>query len=505
SPRGCRLFCFIATLLVGRVRFEVPVLFTLGGLAVFVMGGLTGVMVALVPFDLQAHDTYFVVAHLHAVLIGGTIFPVVGAFHYFFPLATGKHLSKRLGVITFWLMFVGFNITFLPMHVTGLWGMPRRVFTYPAGIGFDTLNLVSTLGSYILGAGMLVFMLDVFRPKGRQPLSKRNPWNAGTLEWLAEIPGRPWGVRSIPEIDGRYPLWDQPNFVRDVDEGRFYLSDAPERKRETLATSAIDAKPTQCFRVPGPTFITLWAALFTGGAFIFSTFHLWWLGGASAALAMLAILRWLWTGTALIPERETKDVGLGLELPLYVSGPSSPGWWGMFITMLGDMTAFVSLVFGYFFYWTVHDDFPPVEIPGPGLFYPAVALGLVVLAWGLVRFARSMNRRDSTAGTLFGLMASTSSSVFGAFALLLGPWTHGMDPKVHVYPAIVWVIVGWTVLHLALGALMNAYCSARRLAKRMTARHDIDIVNIELYWHFALLTTIIAVAVIAGFPELSRP
>src|SRR5690606_37431922 len=120
------------------------------------------------------------------------------------------------------------------------------------------------------------FLWDVVRPKGKQPHAKRNVWNAGTLEWLAEIQDKSWGVRSIPEIDSRYPLWDQPNFMRDVDEGRFYLPDAEEGLRETLVTSVIDAVPVQCLRVPGPSFLPFWAAVFTGGFFVLATFHWWW-------------------------------------------------------------------------------------------------------------------------------------------------------------------------------------------------------------------------------------
>ena len=228
---------------------------------------------AVAPFDFQAHDTFFIVGHLHYVLIGGTIFPIMAGFYYFFPLVKGKQLSERIGRIVFWLVLIGFNITFFPMHITGLLGMPRRVFTYPADMGFDTLNLISSLGAMILAAGFVLFLYDVVRPRTKQPLSERNPWQAGTLEWLAQMPDQPWGVRTIPIIESRYPLWEQPNFVRDVDEGRFYLPDAVEGKRETLVTTVIDAEPLQCLRVGGPTFLTFFAALFTGGFFIFATYH----------------------------------------------------------------------------------------------------------------------------------------------------------------------------------------------------------------------------------------
>jgi cytochrome c oxidase subunit I+III len=499
-PTGVQFFCFLATLLAGHVTRSVPLLYVFGGLATFVLGGLTGVMVAVVPFNFQAHDSFFVVGHLHSVLIGGTIFPVVAGFYYFFPLVGGKQLSETLGRIAFWLMFIGFNVAFLPMHLTGLRGMPRRVFTYPTGMGFDTLNLLSSIGAFILAVGIAVFVWDVFRPKRKQPYAESNLWGAGTLEWLQEMPGKPWGVRSIPEIDHRYPLWDQPHFMRDVHEGRFYLPDAEEGKRETLVTSVIDAQPIQCLRVPGPTFITHLAALFTGGFFIFGTFHWWSLAVASLVLALGAILVWLWTGTAPIPEKEEKNIGLGLTLPLYTSGPNSVGWWAMFITMLGDLTAFVCLVFGYFFYWTINDEFPPAPSLGPGVVWPTLAAVLLLTAWALTLLARRWNRRDCVVGFYVGLLFAVALSVAGGGALLAGPWVTGLDPASHAYPATVWILVIWTVIHIAIGMIMQLYCLARRLAGRMTARCDIDMHNVALYWHFTVFTVVITVAVIAGFP-----
>jgi len=502
-PTGLQIFCFLATMLAGRMTVSVPVLFTLGGLSTFIIGGLTGVMVALAPFDFQAHDTFFVVGHLHYVLIGGSIFPVVAGFYYFFPLVKERKLSERAGRVAFWLMLAGFNVAFLPMHWSGLLGMPRRVYTYPEGLGLEWLNLVSTIGAFILASGIAVFVVDVFRPKRNAPPSERNPWKAGTLEWLTEMADTKWGIRSIPEIDSRYPLWDQPDFERDVDEGRFYLPDAEEGRRETLVTSVIDAAPAQCLRLPGPTFLTLWAAVLTGGIFIFSTFHLWWAALASGVAATAVILVWLWTGTADIPEKAHKDVGLGLTLPLYASGSESVGWWAMLITMLGISAAFVSLVFAYFFFWTIHEDFPPRQ--GAATLAAACVAGgaLALLSWALTLAARYCNGRD-VAAAFYGAMAGSIASAFAAGGVLLaGPWRAGLDPAAHVYPAIVWSLVGWTVLQLALGVLMNSYCIARRLAGRMTARFDIDIHNVALYWHFVAATVALTVATVGLSPLIA--
>lgn len=502
-PTGIQIFVLIATVLAGRVIFSVPMLYAAGALAIFVLGGLTGVMIAIVPFDWQAHDSYFIVAHLHYTLIGGMLFPIVGAIYYYFPLINGKEMSDKFGRAAFWLLFAGFNIAFLPMHVTGLLGMPRRVYTYQAGDGFDTLNLVSSVGAYIIAAGVLLVSWDLLRPKAKEPFAKRNPWNAGTLEWVQEMPGELWGIRTIPRISTRYPLWQQENLLHDIDTGAFYLADAEEGRRETVVTTPVEAEPIQCLRVPGPTWKTLFAAAFTGAAFFFATFHWWWPALAASVLALASILAWLWTGTAEIPETGSKDIGLGLTVPLYASGSRSVGWWAMLVTMIGDLTALVSLVFGYFYYWTIHGDFPRASTPGPGMGWPLTAGLLILSAWLLTRQARNSNRMDSAVGFHAALALAVIAAGAGAVAMLCGPYVHGMDPTAHVYPAIVWLFAIWSACHILLGVIMQVYCIARRLAGRMTAQYDIDICNTTLYWHFVLVTVVITVAVLAFLPELS--
>jgi cytochrome c oxidase subunit I+III len=291
--------------------------------------------------------------------------------------------------------------------------------------------------------------------------------------------------------------------MRDVDEGRFYLPDAEEGERETLVTSSIDAEPEQCLRVPGPSFLPMIAAAFTGGAFIFPTFHMYAEGLVSGALAIGAILAWLWTGTAVIPEKPEKDVGLGLRLPIYMSGSRSVGWWAMFITMLGDMTAFLSLVFGYFFYWTVHADFPPQASPGPGLAWPLLGLALLLGSWLSTLLARGWNGRGHVQAMRVALVAAVALAGLGGAALLAGPWANGLDPTAHVYPAIVWILLIWTTLHVGTGVIMQLYCVAGSLAGRLTPSHDIDIWNVTLFWHFVAATALITVAVVALFPMVA--
>ena len=290
------------------------------------------------------------------------------------------------------------NLTFFPMHLTGLRGMPRRVWTYPEGLGWDGLNLLSTAGAYLTAAGIAVFVWDVIRPKGGQPQIARNPWGAGTLEFAHDVPEEAWGLRSIPHVSTRYPLWDQPKILERIDGGRFYLPDAEEGLRETLVTSVIDARPIQIQRVTGPAWITMAAAGFTGGAFILPTFSIYGPAAICGALAATCVIVWLWTSTARVPEAETKDAGLGLRLPTYASGPDAVGWWGMWITMLGDATAFASLVFGFFFYWTARPDFPPAGAAHADPYLAALFAGLAFGAWGGRRSRAPPQRRRPCRG-----------------------------------------------------------------------------------------------------------
>jgi cytochrome c oxidase subunit I+III len=503
-PTGIQIFAFIATLWAGRVVWSTPLLYAVGSIAVFVIGGLTGVMVAIAPFDWQAHDTYFVVAHLHYVLIGGTLIPLFGGLYYYWPLITGKKLSDRIGRTAFWLLFVGVNLTFFPMHFSGLMGMPRRVFTYPAELGIQGFNLASTIGSYVFAGGVLLVCIDLALSP-RRPKAERNPWKAGTLEWLAHPDDEDWGIRSVPIIQSRYPIWDQKDFVRKVDEGRFFLPDAEEGRRETIVTTVLDARPLQVLRLGGPSWKPMATAVVLGSVFILTTYHLYWwaLVGAVATLGM--VLWWLWTGTAEIPEKDEKPIGHGMKLPLYISGASASGWWAMFITMLADATAFAGLVFGYFFFWTRHDDFPPSGpgMDGPGSFWPMVALALTLTSWAMTVAARETNARGrvGAARLLLGVGALLTLGALGAG--LAGPWLSDLQPKLHVYPAIVWTLAIWTAAHSGVGAICQLYALARSLAGRMTPRHDADVRNITVYHHFLAVTAIVTYATIGLFPGVA--
>jgi cytochrome c oxidase subunit I+III len=499
-PTALQIACLVATVLAGRLVPSVPMLFAVGALAIFVLGGLTGVMVALAPFDFQAHDSYFVVAHLHYVLVGGMLFPVIAAFYYYFPLIRFRTLSERLGKWVFWILFVGFNLAFLPMHLSGLAGMPRRVHTYSGASGLGPLNLVSTIGAFVFAAGFLLFLADVLRPRRRQALAASNPWSAGSLEWISPNPKPSYTPRSIPSVCTRYPLWQQPDLRKEVAEGRHYLPDTEQGYRETLITGTLDAEPQQCLRVPGPSFLPLIAAALTGSAFICSTFYWWAAAAISALAATVALLRWLWIRPGDGCSDAPVHVGRGRFLPVYASGPHSVGWWAMFLLMLADAAAGLSLVFSYLFYWTVHGDFPDRPPLAPAADAWAVATVCMLGAWAGVLAACRLTARSRHIGTGMALGVALLLSIAATSGLLSGPHAAAIDPRSSAYAAMVWLICIWCAAHAALGALMQSYCLARLLAGKIDALHDAELLNLRLYQHFALLTVLLGLALLWLFP-----
>lgn len=502
-PTGIQIFCFLATLLLGRSVASVPMLFTGGALAIFVFGGLTGVMVALVPFDWQAHDSYFVVAHLHYTLIGGMLFPLMAGIWYWYPFITERMLSPRLGRWSFWLMFAGFNIAFLPMHWTGVMGMPRRIWTYAAETGWGPINMVSTVGAFLFAAGFALFAWDVLRPKRNEPPAPRNPWEAGTMEWAKEVPGKPWGCRSIPLITTRYPLWEQEDLMGQIDRGEWFLPDAREGRREMIVTDILDARPIFVQRVTGPSYKSLLAAILLGAVFILGTFKLWLAAVLCGAGFTATVLWWLWADTARIPEEEEKDCGRGLRLPVYMSGNASVGWWAMFITMVGDMTAFFGLVFAYFFFWTVHPEFPPEGTRPPSFAWLTLGAALLGAAWALVAGALRWNGQARTGRARLALALAGLPALLGMAALAQACLVSGLDPTRHAFDATCWVLVLWLGAHMLVALIMLGYCFARSRAGILTPRHDADLRNSALYWHFMLATALLVYALLALFPLLS--
>jgi cytochrome c oxidase subunit I+III len=283
-PAGVQIFAWIATLWDGKPRIRTPLLFVIGFVVVFVLGGLTGVMLASVPLDLQVHDTYFVVAHFHYVLIGGAVFPLLGGLYFWFPKFTGRLLSERIGTWNFWLLFVGFNVTFFPMHILGLMGMPRRVYTYPAGMGWDLWNQVATVGAFLIAASVLLFVGNVLISLRHGQPAGENPWEASSLEWAVASPPPAYNFAHTPVVTGREPLWEgTPDRLEGLATDR----------REILVTSVFEAEPIMRHVSATPSLWPLATAVATAALFIGSIFHEWAVVWGSLPVAA-ALVGWMW-------------------------------------------------------------------------------------------------------------------------------------------------------------------------------------------------------------------
>jgi cytochrome c oxidase subunit I len=208
-PTGVKIFNWMGTMWFGSLQFRTPMYFAVGFIAMFIIGGLSGVMHSSPPADLQQNDTYFIVAHFHYVLFGGSIFALTAGAYYWWPKMSGRMLDEGLGKLHFWLMLIGFNLTFFPMHMVGLNGMPRRTYTYPKELGFETLNQIETAGAFILGLSFLVFLVNVLKTSRKPRSAAADPWNGATLEWAIPSPPPEWNFDTLPAVDGRDPLWEQ--------------------------------------------------------------------------------------------------------------------------------------------------------------------------------------------------------------------------------------------------------------------------------------------------------
>jgi cytochrome c oxidase subunit I+III len=294
-PTAIQIFCWIATLARGRLNLQTPLLFALAFFFILVAGGLTGIMVASVPLDYQLHDTYFVVAHLHYVLIGGAVFPLFGAFYYWFPKLTGRLMSERLGKWNFWLFFIGFNVAFWPMHHLGVRGMPRRVYTYPEGMGWENLNLVATIGAVTIAVSVLIFIINAVVSFKKGNLAGENPWGAATLEWATQSPPPAYNFDRIPIVRARDPLWELVPERRpeaNVSEPT-HVTGLAEKTREVLITTVVDAMPDHRLVFPEPTVWPFVSAVVVTAFFIGSIFTPWALVWAAIPIAV-AVTAWFW-------------------------------------------------------------------------------------------------------------------------------------------------------------------------------------------------------------------
>jgi cytochrome c oxidase subunit I+III len=479
-PAGIQVFSWIGTFWRGRVRADAQTLFVLGFLFTFVMGGLTGVMVAVLPFDWQVHDTYFIVAHLHYVLVGGVVFPLFAALYHWLPLGNGHRLSERLGRWVFALVFGGFHLAFFPMHVVGLLGMPRRVYTYPAGLGWEPYNLASSLGAAALAAGVLLLAADVVRTVRRPQQPHGNPWSAATLEW---VPSQNYAMRSIPQVESREPLWQRPTLVDEVTSGQHWLPGTATGARETLVTGPRGAELRHLIVLPGPSALPVVAAFGTAAFFLLLTVK--WVATAFAfgLLALACILAWLWQ-TDRLPEARTAEVGDGVRVPIGAVRTASHSWWATVIVVLVDLTVFASMAFAHVHVALLADVCPP---PGAAL-PPLERLLAACLAFGasgalLWAYGRPLGLRALHAGRTLALVVPAAALAVAGLVLLLGAHQAvDLVPRANAWSATVAALLSYVGLHAVLIAVLAGYLLARAGAGLLTVRQRATYDNAALLW-----------------------
>jgi len=456
-PTGVQIFAWIGTMWKGRPELRLPMLHLLGFFFTFVIGGLTGVMVAVVPFDWQAHDTAFITAHLHYVLFGGFVFPIFAGLYYWMPHVTGRRRFFHLGELAFALVFLGFHVTFLAMHWVGLLGQRRRISTYSPEDGWTAINLISSVGSFVLAIGIAMILIDVILHALTASRGKRNPWHAGTLEWAMITPPPAYNFASLPHVSSREPLADDPDLPVRLAKGQGYLGTPRHGWRETLTVEIATGKPDMHVIYPANTRLPILMSAVTGVFFLSLLLKFYWT--VPLAVIGVAILAWRWVwGLGRTDDLDAQALGHDITVPHAAMTDRSPGWWGSLFLLTANATFFGSLLFGFAFLWTIAPGWPP-----PAWFMasvPELALGLAGTVLGPVamRAAIRTNRRGGNPVAGLALVLAGAIALALAFIFLLA---RTPPPTEHAYGATLFVLGSYGLFHAALATLMTAFLVAR--------------------------------------------
>jgi cytochrome c oxidase subunit I len=469
-PTGVKIFNWLATMWGGSLRFRTPLYFACGLIALFTIGGISGVMQAVVPFDWQVTDTFFIVGHLHNVLFAGTVFGVFAGFYYWFPKMTGRLLDDRVGKWHFWTMAVGFSLTFFPMYALGLLGMPRRVYTYASDLGWNDLNLVSSIGGYILAVSITIFFVNVLRSWRSGEEAGDNPWDAWTLEWATTSPPAPDNFTSLPAVNSARPLWDLKH-PDDPDEPGW--SDAAESVER-----ASNGDPGPHDALPAHAHETL-VPLFTGMAVLVMA-----LGLLTSLLVSLFGILFLFVVAALwistrFPETES--------LPPPNARFTTPGL-GMLV-FLGSETVFFGSLLAAAVHLRIHTG--TIGEFGLGLVLPAVNT-VVLLSSGIAAHYALVNLRKGRSGWFSFLVVVTV--VLGAAFLGGQAWeyTHvGFGLSSGIEGSVFFTLTGFHGAHVTVGILVLTYIFIRITRQRRFAAKTpgggsaLGLMEAgTYYWHF---------------------
>lgn len=491
---GIQIFAWISTLWLGKPRFTIPMLYALGFIVTFVAGGITGVMVASAGFNAQVHDTYFIVAHLHYVLIGGMLFPIFAALYHWWPKFTGRIAEGAAGHVAFWLIFVGFHTTFFPMHLTGMWGMVRRVYTYAEGFGLDFVNLLSTVGAFILAAGVLTLIVSLLAAYRSGRPAGRDPWQADSLEWFTDSPVSDANWTEIPAVTSRHPGWDNVEPPAEHTQMARAFDTYPDTFRASPMTSTVQADPVGAVHLPSPT---IWPLVPPVGLVLTAVGLLvesYLVGGLGLAVLLAGLGGWAYRSERDMDEQITAPIASKYKLESL--GPAGIGWWA-------GLSAGVVLIIGVStiafsaFYLQVN----AASWPGSGLVdQPVLSVAVLVLCalglggtwWG----SQLVRGRDRTAATMrvpHVVAALAALLAAGAAAMLVVViWVRaGLDPTTHAYNSAMLVLLAAQVLVIAFAAAGTSAALLSRLLHRRDSRPGIMLQNSAIVWAASIVTWIV--------------
>ena len=531
-PTGVKIFNWLATMWGGSLRFRTPLYFTSGFIAMFVIGGLTGVSLAVVPFDWQVTDSYYLVAHFHNVLFGGTLLGVLAGLHYWYPKATGRMLSERLGKTSFWVIFLGFNLTFMPMYVLGILGMPRRVYTYDAGLGWEPFNLVSSIGGMVIATGIVILIYNFISSLRRGSPAGDDPWDAWTLEWATTSPPPAYNFDTLPPVLGPRPLWD----LKNPDRPDWLLSGQPEPQipvGETLAAEPPGARASATPATGTGETQTATDATEIGSVAAFGTAPGTGVAGATgtqgheagpgnssipliAALAVIAVAAG-GLGAPLIPALGGVFL-LGTlvawalqrwEDSTYLSGGlRPPGVTGMLLFIGSEAVFFAALFYTYVHLRYRAEAWPPAGMPALDAGLPAINTLILLTSglfahWGFSGLAKRRKVRFT-----FGTSVAVILGVL--FLSLQGvEWSRvGFGLSDGVYGSVFFTLTGFHGAHVTAGILLLIVAGFRALRGNWSS----DVTTTELglseagtyYWHFVDVVWIILFLLIYIWPATSQ-
>ena len=505
-PAGVQIAVWVATIWTGRPVWRTPFLFVIGFLVIFVVGGITGIMTAAVPFDLQAHDSYFVVGHLHYVLIGGVAFPIFAGVYYWFPKFTGKLLDERLGKWNFWLLFIGVNVAFFPMHQVGLMGMPRRVYTYQAGMGWEIYNLISTIGVLIIVPGIGVFVWNVIRSYRRGEPAGANPWNSDSLEWAVPSPPAEHGWSILPIVRSRHPLWDQDDLHRGPEPlERFVnaLSRWPLKWRAASIVGTADAWPREVFRVAGPSIWPLVAACGTVLIFLSELVKIRWGIAVGAAIVTASVIRWNWPQDPPMTTDEEDAFERDTDVPVNAGGSVVVAAWAMALVILFVAIAFASLLLAYFYLRLENPIWPPPGVREPPLVTAAIGVALLVGSAGAVAAARARLHADDERAFVIGLSAALALASAGAVVQVSGVAALGLDASAHAYASMFYTLTGFVLLVQGIAIIMLTMTLVWALRGLHTARRHAPAANVMRFYMASVIIWVIGFGTLYLGPYLT--